>query len=250
MTQLAVIRMATVLLLWADWMGPLRPVHHLDQPALAALAAVPWLSSPLMLVGFGSRWAAGLTGAAVLVLTIVAGHLQGVAGGGVPLDGLEAFWIGLLCLGLAFSPCGAALSVDAVFGRDPGPELGGRWLLRALPSALGVGLVIGHAEPVWWDGTRVEQLVVARYGAVPGFGPVWTAIAAIWRSSELGLAVAPWVRVARRPAFIVGCGVAGAMYVGFYVGTFAAMLVVLLLAAQDPEVIERLVRGRPVESDA
>lgn len=228
MKQLALVRMATALLVWAEWAAPLRPAHHLDHPAVLPLIAIPWVSSSLLLFGVFSRTAAALTGASMLAL-VVWGEAEGLGGGGVAFGTLEAWLIALLACALAFTPCGAAWSVDAWRGTD-GAERGGRIVFRVLASALFAGLALSAATGPFATGVRFEQLLSGRYGAAPlpgvAAGAAWLVIV-----GEAVVAGSVWVPRVRRPVLMGAAAVVLLAYPALYLGTFPAIVATLLYAA-------------------
>jgi len=224
MTQLAIVRIAVVLLLWAEWMGPLRPTHHWLHPELLVLTLLPWVFSPFLLFGWFSRTAAALTGASVLGIAIY--------GGGVALGSVEAWLIGVMALALAFSPCGAAFSVDAIRGDAGRTEQGGRWVFRALTSALFLGLALDTLLGPAPMGVRIEQLLWARFGAttLPGVaaGAAWLVVGA-----QLLGAIAPWSKRLRRPVLACIGLLLLLSYPVFYLGSFSVLLAILAFGSMN-----------------
>ena len=76
MRQLALMRIAIVLLVWAEWAGPLRPVHHLARLDVLAWTGVAYVASGFLLFGCFSRVSAAVLGGSMLVLTSWAGHVR------------------------------------------------------------------------------------------------------------------------------------------------------------------------------
>lgn len=231
--QLGALRVAVPLLLFAEWAGPTRPVHHLHDPQAMTLALVPWVGGVAMMLGIAARSSSAVVGLSVLAVQAFAD--PGLGGGGVGLVSAEALWLGLLALGLAFTPCGQALSVDASLGRPAAVDLGGRELLRAVASVGALGLVLGHAELPAWDGTRVAQLAVARLGLAHDALGGWAwPVAVGWRLAEVAAAVAPWLPRGRAPVLLALAVGALALYPLLYTGCSSWIAALALLAAIDP----------------
>lgn len=248
MRQLALARIAVALLVWAQWMAPLRPTHHLARPEVVAISVLVWVGSGLLLLGVGSRFAAAVTGLGLLFLSALGGA-QGWQAGGLPLSSLEGWMLGGMALGLAFSPCGAAWSVDAWVsaareGSSRLVENGGRLVWRALFSAVLVGLFASHLD-IALTAARIEQVLWARYAAVPLSG-VSLGVALLLIALEGGAAVAVWVDRLRPFALLVVSLTALLAYPVFYLGAFPAVLAVLAFGALsrgEGDAVVRIVRG-------
>lgn len=226
----ALARIGVALVVWAEWMGPLRPVHHLHRIDVLLWTLPVWIGTSLMLFGLFSRTAAAMTGVSMIVLCVW-GHLIDLQGGGVALGTLEAWVLGWTALGLAFTPCGATLSVDALRGTSPGPDRGGGVLLKVLFSVTFLGLALSHTSVPFLSGLRFEQVVVARYGTAPLHPWLFSALAVLWWALELGLAFAPWLRRRRGPAFAVGLLGFGLAYSLLFLGSFPAVMAMVALGS-------------------
>ncbi len=245
MKQLALVRILTALLVWAQWMAPLRPTHHLARPEVVALSVLVWVGSGLLLFGVGSRFAAGITGLGLLALSWLGG-LQGWSAGGIALSTLEGWMLGTMALSLAFTPCGGAWSVDAIPSDAPAAEVdhGGRIALRALLSAVLAGLCVSHLD-FGVTAARIEQVLWARYAAVPLPGVSFVAALLVLAGEGLG-ALAVWSDRWRVPVLV---GLAIAVLVAYpllYLGAFPGILAVLVLAVLSPDEgrgVVQIVRG-------
>jgi hypothetical protein len=248
MKQLALVRIAVSLLVWAQWMAPLRPTHHIARTEVVAVSVLVWVGSGLLLFGVGSRFAAAVTGLGLLFLSVLGG-VQGWQAGGLPLSSLEGWMLGVMVLGLAFRPCGAAWSVDAwtAMRREdasPAVENGGLMVWRVLLSAVLAGLFASHLD-VAVTAARIEQVLWARYAAVPLPGVSLGVAIGLLGLEGVG-ALAVWNARLRLPALATVGVVVLLAYPALYLGAFPVVLATLAFGALSPaegDAVARIVRG-------
>lgn len=194
-------RIGVVALLWAEWAGPWRLPHHLDDPVSLVVGMVLGLASTVCLfpVRFAPLVTAGLG----------FGYLLWAPGANT----IEAWLI---------------LSLLAASGTT-GWALNARWIL----TGFFVASALHHLQQPWLSGLRIEALIVARYGWV--VGPPWAlAVAAVgWVLAEVGLAAGLWVERARPAVRYGGALLFGALYVGMFTGTLSAAVLLGLAMATE-----------------
>lgn len=236
------MRPLAVIVTWSRFGAAFVPAF-LDEPAWWGVAGLFWVASALAFVGLFSRVAIGLTGACCLALYW--GH--GVFGGVAPLASHHVFAQALLCAWLALTPCGGSFSLDRLWRGVP--DSGPRWgqdLIRLQLTVLYLGAVFEKSYPAWFDGSRMEQILLYVYvGSDAVDGPwlarfAWVSAIGTW-GVELGLAVAIWVRRWRFAVLAVGWGFHAGVYALVPVGTFSATMAVFLLVALDPGDVRRWV---------
>lgn len=222
---MVITRVAAVLLLWAEWMGPLRPVHHLRDPVAVGLGLGVGLGSLGLLLGWRTPWSALGTASLGFLLWFRVPELAT----------LEAWLLLCTCALLATVPAGATLSLDAAAGR-PSIDRGGQVLFRLLVSGFFVAAALHQLQPVFLDGTRLQQLLLARFGVWVGPPVVLQGIAITLLALELGLGAAPWSTRLRLPGAVVATSLFGVAYLALFTGTTSGVVALMSWAAlTNPE---------------
>lgn len=249
---MALIRIGLVFLLWARH-GAELILPRVAGPGEVALSLLFFAATAAMLVGWRTRAATAL--AALVVATLYFG--VGAALGRTAWIHHHHYLLMAATVLCALTPCGRSLSLDrwralvaeARGGPPAPPERGpllGLHLMRVQLSALYLWSALDKAGPAFLGGERLEQLLGWYYlgSDVPlgtGLRIAAVAVALATVALELALALAPWWPRLRRIALPLGVVMHAAFYVVLPVATFSATVVLLYLAALDPDAVTRVV---------
>jgi len=247
----SLLRIAIALLMWSRYAG------HTAHPALAhtpdiiALNVLFWVSTTAMLLGFQSRWAAGLAGVAGLAQF----YWQGLHLGVEALHVHHVYTLGITAALLAATPCGGSFSVDRWLalrraesrGEAAPPEWGPLWGQRIIAVMVCV-MYLGTAyEKSYWhylNGNAMEMAYTTLYlGSDVPMPPVAKALTAassgvVWALEWL-LPITLWFRRFRWVSIGLGVLMHAGMYILIPVATFSLTMCGLYLMFLDPDEVHR-----------
>lgn len=241
----ALIRICLPFLLWSRFAADFLPMRHPFDPAWWAVAASFYLSTTLMCLGIASR---GTTAWAGLTVLLGLRYGLGYAVGHEPYTHHHVHVLGLATTLLALTPCGASYSVDRWL--HPGrPERGNVWGLRLIVVLLTTVYLFGtltKLTPAYLSGDRMEHYFVvlyfgSDYPAWPGFAPLMLVGAWFSVLVEPFVALGLWWKRIRGPALAVGAAFHALIYLTLPVATFSLTMVLLYLAAFDPDDVHDIV---------
>lgn len=230
---MALLRIGLALLLWARHAEALVLVHA-DGPARAGLSLLFFAATAAMLVGWWSRTATAVAAAVVAWTYFGLGWAH------------HHHYVLLVATALcACTPCGRSLSVDR--WRSGAPERGSRLGLRLVTaqlSAIYLWSALDKCEPAFLSGARLEAILGYYYfgSDLPRgtwFEVLCAGVSVAVVAVEAALAVGLWWPRAHRVVLPLGVALHAGLYVLLPVATFSATMVLLYLAALEPEVVER-----------
>lgn len=229
----ALLRIGLALLLWARH-GEQLVLVHADGPGRAVLSLLFFGSTAAMLVGWWSRTA-----------TAIAAGVTAWTYFGLGWHHHHHYALMVATALCACTPCGRSLSVDRA--RTEAPERGSRLGLRLITaqlSAIYFWTAFDKLDAGFLSGARLEALLGYYYLGSDLPRETWfevlcagAAIAVV--VLELALAVGLWLPRTHRVLLPLGVALHAAMYVLLPVATFSATMVLLYLAALEPEAVER-----------
>lgn len=247
---MALIRIGLVFLLWARF-GAELILPRAAGTGEVVLSLLFFASTAAMLVGWRTRAATAL--AALVVATMYFG--VGAALGRTAWLHHHHYLLMAATLLCALTPCGRSLSLDRVralaaeaHGGPPAPPergpLLGLHLMRVQLSALYLWSALDKTGPAFLGGERIEHILGWYYlgSDLPlgtGLRLAAVALAVAVTALEFALALAPWWPRLRRIALPLGVVMHAAFYVLLPVATFSATVVLLYLAALDPDAVAR-----------
>jgi hypothetical protein len=240
----AILRVALPCLVWARFAEEMMPLRDFA-PTRVAIGLAFYVSSLFLCIGFQSRPAAAALGAVLLSFRYYLGFHEGQE----PYVHHHVHLLALATCLLALTPCDRSYSLDRWLRlrrgtdlRETGNLLGLR-LLVVLLSSIYVWGTVSKLTPWFLDGDRMAQIFLSLYwGSDPtprGFQPLMIAMSWGTLVVEPFLAVALWIPRLRWAAVIVGAIFHLALYVLLPVSTFSLTMIVLYVAAFDPEDVHR-----------
>lgn len=220
--MIGLLRIGTVALLWAEWLAPIRPVHHLAHPEGFLLGMAVLLPSLGLFVGWRTT--------VMALLTAIGGFGFWLFGAGLdaPTASIEGWLLIGLCLCLAAMPAGSRFAVDVAVG-NPSVDRGGAVGLRWLWTGFFAAAALHHASAVWLLGARIEQLFLVHYGIEVGPASARMLLAGLVLAIEVVVAVAPWLGDRGRPVLLGSFALLVLGYPVLHLGTLTGILGLLLL---------------------
>ncbi|MEQ1504294.1 MAG: HTTM domain-containing protein [Myxococcota bacterium] len=257
--SLGILRILVVFLLWSRWSNELQPFTAFEggfSPGWLALGAAFYTTTTWMLLGWHTRLAT--TATAIVIGVMVYG--VGRSGAMFAWTHHHTTLLALSVMFLAFTPCGASLSVDRWLavrdarhrGVPPPPERGSTWALGLLALQVSTIYFWGAVDKTnlpFLSGDRLEQIAIHVYGgsdwAPPGWFHPLMSIGAIGATVlEYVLVVGLWIPSWRRWLAPIGIVLHAAFYLLLpQVNTFSCTMIALYLSFYDPDDVERFLDG-------
>jgi hypothetical protein len=233
------LRIALALIAWVRYASDMTPWHNLT-PERVTLGVVFFVASSMMLVGWWSRLATGVTALAALAAYVIGAR------------GDEPFWFHnhtfLLTVSmglLALAPCGRSFSVDR--WRSRAEERGPLWALDLIALQVSIVYAWGAAikvNPEFLSGYALDVIVSYHYTGTQPFalqGWMLAGAAIMVTVLEFVLAVGLWSRRARPWLLPAGLGLHATIYWLMPVSTFTVTMFALYLVFLDPDTVHRVV---------
>lgn len=242
---IALVRIGLAIVLLSEWGDALIFIRD-TRPVSVAIGLSTLLAGISLLAGFHARASAVWAAASTTGVLYVFGHVQGRED--FVHHHTHALMIALWLL--ALTPCGASYSVDrlrAVRRSAPPAERGFVWAQSLLVVHVSTIYLWSAFEKRWiafLNGARLEQLYLSKLGTseLPEsalFHPAM--VAASWGviAAEIFIGLGIWFRRTRHAAIAIGIAFHLVLYYLLPVSTFSAMMIVLYLAALDPDDVHR-----------
>jgi hypothetical protein len=248
----ALLRIATVLLIWTKWGAVGALFVHFPDPEQLAMGAVFYVVTGLMLVGFHARLSTFLTA----VLIGYGYHVLGLEGGDRSWVHHHTSLLKHVTWLLVLTPCGRSLSVDRLLavrrarreGTPPPPERAPLWGQRLIAlQAASVYFWATMAKLTWGfvSGARMEAIFAEYYFGADIPDALWLhalaaaiSITTVLLEATLSLAVL-WPRI---QWWALPCG--AFMHLMFYmllpVSTYSATMIAIYVVVLPPERVHRV----------
>jgi hypothetical protein len=246
----SLVRIAWALLVWTEFGATFRLHSSIGDPLKLGLSFVVWTGSTAMLLGFRSRWAAGITGAALAASWIGLGEI----GGDDHFRRHHVYTLVIVSLMLAATPCGGSFSLDRLrivrdaraAGAPVPPERGDLWathLVQLQVAAMYLWAAWDKSSPAFHQ--RMEMYTSDFYFGAEHPGPWYAVVMGIAGygavALEYVLPFALWWPRTRTAALLAGVLFHAVVYWTLAVATYTCSMFVLYMLFVDPEHVHRTI---------